>query len=58
MTYCYDIVVVGAGPAGLGFCSSIAQQSKKILIIDSGKRLNERNAQNPEQVGNGVTGAG
>lgn len=55
----FDVVVVGAGPAGLGFCASDAHlASKKILLVDSGKKFSERNAEIAEQVGNGVTGAG
>ena len=55
---CYDIIVIGAGPSGLGFCCSIAQRGKRILIVDAGKRLEERSDKNPQEVGNGVTGAG
>jgi uncharacterized FAD-dependent dehydrogenase len=39
----YDVVIVGAGPAGLFAGREIAQQSKmKILIIDMGKSVEER----------------
>ena len=54
----YDLVVVGAGPAGLAFCASSAVQGKRILLVESGKPLAQRDSQNPSDVGTGVTGAG
>jgi len=54
----YDFVVIGAGPAGLGFCLSSAQRYKRILVVEAGKKLNERDSKVPSQVGCGVTGAG
>ena len=28
----YDVIIIGAGPAGLSFACSLANQSQKVLI--------------------------
>ncbi|KAH8888272.1 FAD/NAD(P)-binding domain-containing protein [Thozetella sp. PMI_491] len=37
----YDIIVIGAGPAGLSAVSSIVRQDHKTVLFDSGKYRNE-----------------
>lgn len=54
----FDIIVIGAGPAGLAFCASKASANRKILLVEAGKRFSERDSSRPEDVGSGVTGAG
>jgi len=54
----YDIIVVGAGPAGLGFCASAAAWHKLILLVEAGKPLAERDSSRPEELASGVSGAG
>jgi uncharacterized FAD-dependent dehydrogenase len=53
----YDVIVVGAGPAGLFACYSLLQKRKKlkIALVDRGKRLDKRK---PSEVMCGVGGAG
>ncbi len=53
----YDVIVVGAGPAGLFACYSLLQKRKKlkIALVDMGKRLGKRK---PNEVMCGVGGAG
>jgi len=53
----YDVIVVGAGPAGLFSCYEILKndKKKKILLIDKGKRVEKRN---PKEVMCGIGGAG
>jgi len=53
----YDCVVVGAGPAGLAYASSLKEQ-KSVLIVDSGKPIGERSQNNAEECVNGAGGAG
>ena len=30
----YDVVIIGAGPAGLSFACSLANQDQKILVVE------------------------
>ncbi|NIA23822.1 MAG: FAD-dependent oxidoreductase, partial [Proteobacteria bacterium] len=38
----YDVVIVGAGPAGLFAAYELSKTGKKILIIDKGRNIEER----------------
>ncbi len=38
----YDVVIVGAGPAGIFAAAELVRQGKKILIIDKGKLIKDR----------------
>jgi predicted NAD/FAD-dependent oxidoreductase len=40
----YDVVVVGAGIAGLAAARSMATQGKSVLVIDKGRRIGGRSA--------------
>jgi uncharacterized protein len=53
----YDVIVVGAGPAGLFACYTLLQKRKKmkIALLDMGKRLGKRK---PSEVMCGIGGAG
>lgn len=53
----YDVIIVGAGPAGLFACYEIIQQKKnlKIALIDMGKKLSKRKT---TEVMSGIGGAG
>lgn len=53
----YDVIVVGAGPAGLFACYELLKRRKKfkVVLIDMGKRVEKRN---PSEVMSGVGGAG
>ncbi len=53
----YDVIVVGAGPAGLFSCYELLKGKKKrrILLIDKGKKVEERK---PNEVMCGIGGAG
>lgn len=53
----YDIIVIGAGPAGLAFLASEAMQSKSIALVEMGKDLDERDSV-PTEIATGVGGAG
>ncbi len=53
----YDVIIVGAGPAGLFSCYELLKSKKKrkILLIDKGKRVEKRK---PNEVMCGIGGAG
>ena len=53
----YDVIVVGAGPAGLFACYELLKSKKKrkILLIDKGKKVEKRK---PTEVMCGIGGAG
>ncbi|MFA5633543.1 MAG: FAD-dependent oxidoreductase [Candidatus Dojkabacteria bacterium] len=53
----FDVIVVGAGPAGLFACYELLKEKKgiKIALIDMGKRMEKRS---PEEVMSGFGGAG
>ena len=55
----YDICIVGAGPAGLACAYALRNRNDlKILVIDSGKSLEERNKDHGEDLIQGEGGAG
>ncbi len=45
MSRSYDVVIVGAGPAGLFAANELRSKFDRILIIDRGKDINERYCQ-------------
>ena len=51
----YDVVIIGAGPAGLFAGYEIGSKERKVLIVEKGKDLDERT---PKDVMSGVGGAG
>jgi uncharacterized protein len=53
----FDVIIVGAGPAGLFACYELIQQKKnlKIALVDMGSRMGKRK---PEEVMSGFGGAG
>lgn len=53
-----DILVIGAGPAGLSFGYSFSKYSKNFLIIDMGKPLDLRERYDPLDCLCGEGGAG
>lgn len=40
--YMYDVIVVGGGPSGLMASIAAAEQAKKVLLIDKGKKLGNK----------------
>jgi uncharacterized FAD-dependent dehydrogenase len=53
----YDVIVVGAGPAGLFSCYELIQKNKglKIALLDMGRRIEKRKA---TDIMSGIGGAG
>lgn len=54
----YDLVVIGAGPAGLGVASHPALAGKKVLVVDGGKSVASRDRNDPNDLTCGDGGAG
>ena len=38
----YDVIIIGAGPAGIFAASELVKQGKRVLIADKGKLISER----------------
>ncbi len=50
----YDVVIIGAGPAGMFAANELIGQDLKIIVVDQGKDVDERNG----DIMSGVGGAG
>lgn len=53
-----DVLIIGAGPAGLAAAAGLQDAAADVLIVDQGPPLGERDATNPEHLTTGVGGAG
>ena len=42
MSKVYDVIIVGAGPAGLFAALELSKENKKVLLLDKGKDINRR----------------
>jgi flavin-dependent dehydrogenase len=42
MTNDYDVVIIGAGPAGMFAADELADSDLRVLVIDSGQDIDER----------------
>lgn len=40
--YVYDVVIIGAGPAGLAAAARIGDETNRFLLMDAGKALEDR----------------
>ncbi|MGL4732802.1 MAG: FAD-dependent oxidoreductase, partial [Fusobacteriaceae bacterium] len=38
----YDLVVVGAGPAGIFAAIEVAEQGKKVLLLEKNKKIGKK----------------
>jgi len=54
----YDLVIVGAGPAGLGAANHPAVAGLSVLTVDAGKSVDRRERDNPDDLTCGDGGAG
>ncbi len=54
----YDLVVIGAGPAGLGAVNHPQLADKKVLVVDGGKSVANRDRNSPNDLTCGDGGAG
>ena len=53
-----DILVVGAGPAGLAAATACLSRNAKVIVVDSGSPMDKRDHENHWQICSGVGGAG
>lgn len=58
MLYIYDVIVIGAGPAGLMAGSIFKDRGLQYLILEKGSPLVERTLDNPKDIISGVGGGG
>lgn len=58
MLHIYDVIIIGAGPAGLMAGSIFKSKGLQYLILEKGSMLVERCIKNPEDVITGVGGGG
>lgn len=58
MLYIYDVIIIGAGPAGLMAGSVLKKKGLQYLILEKGVSLAERCVEKPEDVISGVGGGG
>ncbi|MBI4668010.1 MAG: hypothetical protein HY747_02310 [Elusimicrobia bacterium] len=54
----YNLIVIGAGPAGLGVVNNPDLAGRKVLVVDSGKSVMARDRYNPNDLTCGDGGAG
>ncbi|MCK5109393.1 MAG: NAD(P)/FAD-dependent oxidoreductase, partial [Methanosarcinales archaeon] len=43
MTNDYDVIIVGAGPAGMFAADELADSNLRVLVIDAGRDIGDRN---------------
>ena len=54
----YDVIIIGAGPAGLAAGLLLEKEKVQYVILEKGKDLLRRNVRNPEDVASGIGGSG
>lgn len=54
----YDVVVVGAGPAGLAAAAACCDHGLSVLVLERGPALDQRNRNQQDHIAAGVGGAG
>src|SRR5262245_10794011 len=54
----YDVVIVGAGPAGLAAADALSRRTENYLLVEAGAAIGERDRYAPRSVTAGVGGAG
>jgi len=53
-----EILIIGAGPSGLASANYCLLEGVNFFLIDKGKKLEDRNHNDPNELINGVGGAG
>lgn len=54
----YDVIIVGAGPAGLSAARALRDSRLKTLVLEHGKTYTERDRHSPYDISSGIGGAG
>ena len=54
----YDVIIVGGGVSGLSAAYTLTQKKQKVLVVERGKHVFERQRETAFDVSNGIGGAG
>ena len=54
----YDVIVIGGGVSGLSAAFALSQNKQRVLVVDRGKHIYERQRDDTFDVANGIGGAG
>lgn len=54
----YDVIIIGGGVSGLSAAYALSQKKQRVLVIDRGKHIFERQRIDKFDVANGIGGAG
>jgi flavin-dependent dehydrogenase len=54
----YDVIIIGGGVSGLSAAYALSQKKQRVLVVDRGKHIFERQRSDKFDVANGIGGAG
>lgn len=54
----YDVIIIGGGVSGLSAAYALALKKQRVLVVDRGKQIYERQRNDAFDVANGIGGAG
>ena len=54
----YDVIIIGGGVSGLSAAYALSQKKQRVLVVDRGKHIFERQRIDKFDVANGIGGAG
>ncbi len=54
----YDVIVIGGGVSGLSAAFALKQKNQRVLVVERGRHIYERQRENAFDVSNGIGGAG